>query len=562
MIARPSAALSIALVGSLASASGLGADGPEKAVHKHYEASPQADKPGPGGELAPRLQNLGKHTFPVSCKSAKAQAFINQGLNLAYGFNHAEAGRAFREAARLEPGCAMAYWGQALVLGPNINAPMTPEDEPKAYEIAQQALKTKGSATARERGYIEAVAKRYSGKAEDRAARDKEYAAAMRDLAKRYPDDLDAATLYAEAIMDLSPWNYWTPDGQPYPATKDAEAALKRVIAKNPNHPGALHYWIHLMEAHHPERAEAEADRLLPLVPGAGHMVHMPSHIYQRVGRFADARASNEKAVLADEDYITQCHAQGLYPMAYYPHNVHFLWFAATMEGRSRTAIESARKVAAKVDDQALKNLPLLAGFRVVPFYALARFGKWDEILAEPAPPDNLFLTGVWHYARGLAYTGKGALTDAEVELATVKKIAADPALKFRLFSLNTGDGIMALAPEMLGAELALKRKDFERAISHAERAVRLEEGLSYTEPAEYHYPPRHLLGAALLEAGRPNEAETVYWEDLRRNPDNGWALFGLGQALRAQGKDTADVDARFKKAWSNADVTLTSSRF
>src|SRR5262249_29255198 len=325
--------------------------------------------------------------FPVTCKAAKVQSFINQGVNLAYGFNHAEAARAFREAARLDPNCAMAYWGEALVLGPNINAAMTPEDEPKAYEAAKKALSLKGKASARERAYIEAVATRYSGKAEDRAARDKSYADAMRDLAQRYPDDLDAATFGAEGLMDLSPWNYWTPDGQPYPATKEAETLLQRVLAKNPNHPGALHYWIHLMEAHHPDRAVAEADRLLTLVPGAGHMAHMPSHIYERVGRFADARASNEKAVLADEDYIVQCRAQGLYPMAYYPHNVHFLWFAATMEGRSRTAIESARKLASKVSDDSLKQLPLLAGFRVVPLYALARFGRWDEILAEPAPP-------------------------------------------------------------------------------------------------------------------------------------------------------------------------------
>jgi tetratricopeptide (TPR) repeat protein len=562
MIVRRKAALGMALFGSLGYTAGVTPEETEKATHKHYERSPAAENPGPSGELAPRLQSLGKHVFPVTCRSAKVQAFVNQGMNLAYGFNHAEAGRAFRESARLDPNCAMAYWGQALVLGPNINAAMTPEDEPKAYEAAQKALSLKGRASARERAYIEAVATRYSGKAEDRGARDKAYAEAMRDLTKRYPDDLDAATLFAEALMDLSPWSYWMPDGQPYPATKEAEAALQRALAKNPNHPGALHYWIHLMEAHHPDRAVAEADRLLTLVPGAGHMVHMPSHIYQRVGRFADARVSNEKAVLADEDYIVQCRAQGLYPMAYYPHNVHFLWFAATMEGRSRTAIESARKVASKVSDDALKELPLLAGFRVVPFYALARFGKWDEMLAEAAPPDNLFLNGVWHYARGLAFAGKGQLSDAEVELATLRKIAGDPALKFRLFSLNTGDAITALAPEMLAAELAAKRKDFERAISHAERALRLEGGLSYTEPSEYHYPPRHLLGAVLLEAGRPGEAETVYWDDLRSNPENGWALFGLGQALRAQGKDPSGVEARFKKAWANADVTLTGSRF
>ncbi len=533
------------------------------ATHKHYESSPEADQPGPAGELAPRLQNLGKHVFPVSTKSAKAQAFVNQGLNLSYGFNHAEAGRAFREAARLDPNCAMAFWGQALALGPNINAAMAPEDEPKAYEAAQKALALKSKASARERAYIEAVAKRYSGKAEDRAALDKAYADAMRDVVKRFPNDLDAAALLAEALMDLRPWNYWTGDGRPYPETTEASAQIQRVLAANRDHPGALHYWIHLMEAYYPERAVEAADRLLPLVPGAGHLVHMPSHIYQRVGRYTDARTANEKAAQADEEYIAQCRAQGLYPMAYYPHNVHFIWFAATMEGRSRDAIAAAEKVAQGVSDGALKELPLLAGFRVVPYYALARFGKWDEVLALPAPPaDNLFLKGSWHYARGLAFTAKGQLADADIELATLKKVAEDPALKFNLFSINTGDAILALAPEMLAAELAAKRKDFDAAISHASRAVRLGDGLSYTEPTEYHYPPRQLLGAVLLEAGQAREAETVYWEELRRNPDNGWSLFGLAQALRAQGKDAAPVEARFQKAWANADVTLTASRF
>jgi hypothetical protein len=534
-----------------------------QAIHKHYEPSPEADKPGPGGKLAPRLQNLGRHVFPVTTKSAKAQAFFNQGVNLAYGFNHAEAGRAFREAARLDPSCAMAYWGQALVLGPNINAAMPPEDEPKAHEAAQKALALKGKAAARERAYIEALAKRYSGKAGERAALDKAYAEAMRDVVKRFPNDLDAAALFAEALMDLRPWNYWTGDGKPYPETTEANDQIQRVLKANPDHPGALHYWIHLMEAYYPERAVQAADRLLPLVPGAGHLVHMPSHIYQRVGRYSDARTANQKAAQADEQYIAQCRAQGLYPMAYYPHNVHFLWFAATMEGRSKDAIDAAHKVASGVSDEALKELPLLAGFRVVPYYALARFGRWDEVLALPAPPaDNLFLNGSWHYARGLAFAAKGQLADADIELATLKKVAADPALKFNLFSINTGDAILALAPEMLGAELAVRREDFDAAISHAARAVRLEDGLSYTEPTEYHYPPRQLLAAILLEAGQAREAETVYWEDLRRNPDNGWSLFGLAQALRAQGKDAAPIEARFQKAWANADVTLTGSRF
>ena len=535
-------------------------------VHKHYEESKEAAKPGPTGELAPRLQNLGAHTFPVTTKSKQAQLFVNQGMNLAYGFNHAEAGRAFREAARLDPNCAMCYWGQAVVLGPNINVPMSPDDEPKAYELAQKAVAMKSKATPRERAYIDAVARRYTGKKEDRAAGNQAFADAMRDLARKYPADLDAQTMSAEARMDLRPWNYWTGDGRPYPGTDEIVATLEKVMARDKNHPGANHLYIHAVEAtKSPERAEAAADRLGALMPGAGHMVHMPSHIYQRVGRYADAAAANVAAAKADESYISQCHAQGIYPMAYYPHNIHFLWYAATAEGRSQEAIEAARKTAAQVKDEQLDALPLLAAFRVVPFYALARFGRWDEVLAEPMPADRyLYLNGAAHYARGLAFLGKGSLDDAEKELDEVRRIAADKALEYSLFSPNTAAAIFAPAPEVLAGELAARRKQYDIAIAHLARAVRLEDSLFYTEPEEWHYPTRQALGAVLLEAGRAREAETVYWDDLRRHADNGWSLFGLAQALRAQDKKVeADaVQARFDKAWSRADVKLTASRF
>jgi hypothetical protein len=543
----------------------LATPSPAQTNHKHYEQSEQAGKPAPTGELAPRLQNLGSHRFPVTTRSPKAQRFIDQGVNLAYGFNHAEAGRAFAEAARLDPTCAMAYWGQALVLGPNINAPMTPEDEPKAYELARKAVAMKAKASVREQAYIDAVAQRYSGSKDDRAARDHAYADAMRKLSARYPTDLDAATLFAEALMDLRPWNYWMPDGRPYPETPDMVKTLEKVLARAPGHPGANHYYIHVMEATAPERAEAAADRLQKLMPGAGHMVHMPSHIFARVGRYAEASSANDQAIVADEDYITQCRAQGLYPMAYYPHNIHFLWWASTSEGRSKVAIDAARKVASKVTDEMMEGLPILAGFRVVPYYALTRFGRWDEMLKEPPPPEKqLYLVGTWHYARGLALAGKGQLEDADKELAEVRRIAADPALNFTLFSPNTAAAILAIAPEALAGELAARRKDYDAAVAHLDRAVRLEDGLVYTEPAEWHYPARQLLGAVLLDAGRAKEAETVYWEELRRHPDNGWSLFGLSRAVKAQGRDgeAAAIDERFKKAWSKADVQLSASRF
>jgi tetratricopeptide (TPR) repeat protein len=535
--------------------------------HQHYTHAEEAERPSPGGELAPRLQNLGDHRFPVTTRSPEAARFMSQGLNLAYGFNHAEAARSFREAARLDPACAMAYWGQALVLGPNINAPMDPAEEPRALSLIKEALARKPGASDREQAYIDALAERYSGRPEDRKARDQAYAVAMKRMAARFPDDLDAAVLYAEAVMDLRPWGYWMRDGRPYEATTEIVQLLESVMRRNGRHPGALHFYIHLMEpTAEVGKAEAAADTLLTLAPGAGHLVHMPSHIYQRIGRYADAVRSNELAVLADEDYITQCRAQGLYPMGYYPHNIHFMWFAATMDGRSALAIESARKVASKIDDKALAEMPMLAGFRIVPYYALTRFHRWDEMLREPEPPAGQpFMRGIWHYARGLAWLGKGQVADAERELDAVRRAlnSGDEVLDEPLFSPNTARSILAIAPEVLAGEIAAARKESDLAVAHLDRAVRLEDGLVYTEPAEWHYPPRHSLGAVLLAAGRAAEAETVYWEDLRRNPGNGYALQGLLHALRAQKKaeDAGLIEQRLAAAWGRSDAQLGSSR-
>jgi len=530
--------------------------------HVHYVKPP--DQTAPTGAVAPRLQNLGSHTFPVSTKNRQAQLFINQGVNLAYAFNHAESHRAFREAARLAPDLAIAYWGQALVLGPNINALMEPNEEPNAFELARKAASLKAKASRRERALIDALLERYSGKPEDRRARDAAYAAAMRKVQLQFPDDPDITMFYVESVMDLRPWGYWMGDGRPHEGIAEIVALTERMIAKHPRHPGALHMYIHLMEAYSPHRAEKAADTLLTLMPAAGHVVHMPAHIYQRVGRYADAARSNELAIAADEDYISQCRAQGLYPMAYYPHNIHFLWFAATFEGRSAVAIENASKLAAKVDDETLKQVPLLAAFRIVPYYALTRFARWDEMLKEPEPPNHPFLRGGWHYARGLAFVAKGQIADAERELARVHEILKDKALEQPLFSPNTALAVLSIAPEVLAGEIAAAKKDYDKALAHLSRAVRLEDGLVYTEPSEWHYPPRHALGAVLLEAGRAAEAETVYWEDLRKNPDNGWALIGLVQALRAQNKkeDAALAEARLQKAWARADVKPPASRF
>lgn len=537
------------------------------ASHKHYEAPPVATTPtGPDGEVAPRLQKLGTHTFPVSTRRAGAQRFVDQGLNLAYAFNHAEARRAFREAARLDPSLAMAYWGQALVLGPNINALMEPNDEPQALELVKRAQALEGRATPRERALIDALAARYTGTPDARTTNDRAYASAMRQVHRRFPADPDIAMLYVESMMDLRPWGYWMPDGRPHEGTAEIVALTERVMRAHPKHPGALHMYVHLIEpTATPERAEQAADALLTLMPAAGHMVHMPSHIYQRVGRYADAIESNRLAIAADEDYIAQCRAQGLYPMGYYPHNVHFLWFAATADGQSRVAIDAALKVASRVEDAQLAAMPMLAGFRVVPYWAHLRFGRWQEMLAEPMPAaSSAFLRGAWHYGRGQALVATGNLEAAERELQQLEAVLPDKGLDQPLFSPNTGRAILSIGPAVLRGELAAARGDFPAAIARLEEAVRLEDALVYTEPSEWHSPPRLALAAVLLEAGHAAQAETVYWEDLRRNRDNGWALFGLQQALQAQGKDDQAkvVAARFAKAWARADVTLASSRF
>jgi tetratricopeptide (TPR) repeat protein len=535
--------------------------------HKHYDKPAGYDKPpAPGMPIAPRLQNLGVHTFPVSTKNTRAQQFINQGINLTYGFNHAEAARAFAEAARLDPSLAMAYWGHALVLGPNINAPMAPEEEPKALELVQKAIALKGKATARERAYIDALALRYTGKAEDRKGADRAFSDAMRKVVEAYPDDTDARTIYAESLMDLRPWNYWTRDGIPYEETTQIQASLERVFARNKNHPGALHLWIHLWEATDtPERAEAEADRLLPLMPGAGHIVHMPAHIYQRVGRHADVIAANLKAAEADEDYITQCKAQGLYPLGYYPHNLHFIWMGATAAGQGKLALDSAHRVASAIPHDALGSIPILQGFIVVPYWAMVRFGKWDDILADKGPiHDTPFTRAVWRFARAMALTAKNRLDDAEAELGQLKVMVADPGMKGQVtFSSNSGYAIMRIAPDVVAGEIAARRKDWDKALLHLERAVRFEDALIYQEPPDWPAPARQNLAAVLLEAGRPDEAESVLWEDLKKNPENGWALTGLVQALKAQGKtdDAALAEARLRKVWKDADVTLPSAR-
>lgn len=522
--------------------------------------------PGPADKpLAPRISGLGSLHFEITADAEGAQDFFDQGLKLLYAFNHAEALRAFDEAARQSPACAMAYWGRALALGPNLNQPMSPENAQRAHEAITRALAARDHASEREQALIEALAHRFSAEPDDRQPqRDLDYAAAMKRVADRFPDDDDVLTLYAAALMETRPWNYWGKRGEPLEGVPEALATLETVLKRSPRHAGAIHYYIHLVEASDaPERAEAHADRLGPLMPAAGHMVHMPSHIYVRVGRYADASDVNELAIKADEGYLAQCHAQGLYPREYYPHNVHFLWCAATMEGRSQVALEAARKVTGK--SCCTGSMLALEDIAATTYYALVRFGRWDEIARLPRPEESApYRTAMWHYARGVAFAAQGRTGEAQSELEAIRAAAADPELAEMKINFSTARETLAIAAGIVEAEIHARSRRYPEAIRALRQAVAIQDGLTYTEPPTWHYPVRQSLGAILIEAGQPADAEAVYREDLARWPENGWSLFGLLQALRAQGRDEAArrIEERFQKAWSRADVVLTQSVF
>jgi len=518
------------------------------------------------GALAPLLEGVGTWSHPVATRSARAQRFFDQGLRLTYAFNHAEAIRAFDEAARLDPTCAMAFWGKALALGPNINDAMPAEREERALAAIRRAqgLAAAGASES-ERAYVDALARRYGEPAgEQRAERDAAYADAMADLARTHPEDADALTLSAAALMERTPWDYWEDPATPRPVTEQARAALEAAIALAPDHAGAHHYYIHLLEASAaPERAEASADRLATLTTSAGHLVHMPAHIYARVGRYGDAIDANVRAVAADEDYLTQCRAQGLYPVGYYPHNLHFLWYAATEAGASAVALDAARTTGTKAPPQELCHYPMLRDFLVTPMLASARFGRWDDVLALPAP-DDAFARGIWHHVRSLALAAAGRVAEAEREVARMRALVGAPgaAETMVVWGAVPSSTLLRLAAHVSAGRIAARRGDHARAIRELEAAVRIEDALPYNEPPAWHQPPRHVLGALQLGAGRAADAERTYRQDLERHRENGWALFGLLQSLRAQGKDASDVEERFRRAWARADVTLSASHF
>jgi tetratricopeptide (TPR) repeat protein len=542
----------------------------------HDPRALEADPLTATAPIAPTLSGLGEHSLPVTTTSGSSQRFFDQGLRLAYAFNHSEALRSFKEAARLDPENAMAWWGQALVLGPNINLPMMPYVVEQAWSSIRRAVALKDKVTVKEAELIEALALRYAASPDDRQAeRNRAWADAMLLLADRYPDDPDVATLTASALMNLSPWNYWHNDGTPYARTTRVLDMLSRVTELHPTHTGALHYYIHITEAQRPELGEEAADRLNGIAPGAGHLLHMPSHIYMRVGRYADAFDVNRAASRADEAYVAACNAQGLYPVGYYPHNVHFLVWSAQSMGRYADAMAAARQVESKIPDfigeignesptgRHADAWQLFEVFLAQPMYTMVRFGDWQAVLNEPQPPEAArLLTGVWHYARGLARVNTGNAKKARHELNELRALLDNDAFAAYPASLNGAASLVTVASAVLEGEIQAASGDYDAAIASLATAARLQDSLMYMEPPDWFMPSRHYLGAVLLEAGRASEAETVYWDDLKKNPDNGYSLFGVVQAQAAQGKDNSAVLERFRAAWAHADHELTSSRY
>jgi tetratricopeptide (TPR) repeat protein len=522
----------------------------------------------PSEPIAPLFDNLGDHHFQVSTKHPQAQQYFDQGVKLLYAFNHAESHRSFREAARLDPDCAMAYWGQAIALGPNINDQFPDQERTiKAFEAAEKADRLASRTSKKEKALIEALQSRQQQDPQtDRQQLNLAYQTAMRPVAKKYAEDADVQTLYAAAIMNTMPWNYWTNQGEPNPGTLDAKAALEKAMAINPDHAGAHHYYIHMVELPNPDLAEVSADRLGGLMPGAGHLVHMPAHIYIRIGRYKDARVTNVKAIEADEDYISQCLAQGLYPLSYYPHNIHFLWSAASMEGNSRMALEAANKTASRVPWDQVEELSFMEDFLSTPLLAQVRFGKWNEILSTPSPGENLkHVNLIWHYARGLAFVAKGDIDQAQEELEALQELAKDPALEGLLANYNNPSvNIIPVAIHVLSGEMAAAQGQTAKAIGLLEKGVEYEEQLVYSEPPSWHVPVRHNLGAVLIQSGQATRAQQVYEADLKVNRENGWALFGLYQSHLMQGNSEMAVEYqnRFNQAWAEADVAITASRF
>ncbi len=521
---------------------------------------------------APLYDNLGNLQHEITTSSPEAQQYFNQGLRLSYAFNHAEAIRAFRQAAAIDPPCTMCYWGIAFALGPNINAPISPEAAKEAFAAIGEATTRAARASAREQAYVAALAKRYTADpAAERAPLDAAYAEAMRALVKAYPDDLDAATLFAQSLMDTSPWNYWNADGTPRPNTTEVLSSLESVLARKPDHLGAIHLYIHAVEASpDPGRAAAYADRLPALAPGAGHIVHMPAHIQLRTGRYNDASVANENAIKADEAYLAGDRAPGnmMYEVGYYPHNMHFFVLTASMEGRRADALRAADQVRGKMHADMARD-PAMGGMvqhmQLTPLFTKLRFAMWDDVLAEPAPAEDLRYTrAVWHAARAIAHAALGRFAEAEKDRAAVAALKDDESLKTMwVSSVNPASTIAAIAYEVASGELRARQKRAGEAVKHFAAAVTLEDGLTYMEPPDWPIPVRQLQGAALLALGRATAAEAAFRADLKRFPNNGWSLSGLHASLDQQKRpaEAAEVARQLDQTWTRADVPLAAAR-
>ena len=523
-------------------------------------------------ESHPQLfAGMGSHHRKVTTTSREAQKYFDQGLTFAFSFNHDEAIRSFTEAARLDPQLAAAWWGVALCNGPHINNPAMDEEHSKAaWEALQKAQGLASTATPEERALIEALGARYADPSKgkvpmeppERAPLDKTYADAMAKVHAQFPRDNDIATLYAESLMDLRPWDLWDIDGSPRPETPAIVSTLEGVLAADRNHPGANHLYIHAVEASpHPERGVPAAQRLKTLVPSAGHMVHMPAHIWARVGKWDEAGAANRQAIAADAAYRKLSPNQGFYHI-YMAHNHQFLAFGCMMQGRSDEAIASARAMRERIPDAFIEHAaPLIDGVLIIGLEVKMRFGKWEEILKEPMPGDNLPISlAMWHGARAIALANMGRMSGAMAErdafAAAAKAVPED-----RMVLNNSAPKVLTVASHVIDGELAFKQGSVDEAVTHLKEAVKVEDTLKYDEPPDWMIPARHTLGAVLLKAGRTREAEEVYRQDLKRWPENGWSLFGLAQALRKQGSSEAPgVEGRFKRAWADTDISIGSS--
>ena len=519
---------------------------------------------------APLFEGMGDYHMPITTADPDAQRYFDQGMVLAFGFNHAESIRSFRAAQTLDPQCAMCFWGEALATGPNINvtnngkAVMAPAERVSARAAIDAALALIDGITPKEQDWIRALDARYDGQSDtSRDPLDRAWADALAVMAERYPDDTTVASVYAEALMNTMPWDYWGPNGEAKPDTQAVIASLEAVMAADPDHPLALHLYIHALEASsNAAKAEAAADRLADLVPGSGHLVHMPSHIYFRVGRYQDSAMANIRAAEVDEAYIAQCNAQGFYPALYYPHNIHFLWASATMQGQSALSLDSARRVVANVRVEQVEQFPTIQFFRTVPMLSLVRFARWEEILAEPEPYEPFaFARAIWHYGRGVAHAALGDAEAALTELAAIEALEPEVDEIF-MGNVYPARDLLGIAKSLLIGEVAYRSGDAAAAVLAFEEAVSLQDALPYTEPPFWYYPTRQSLGAALLASDRVAEAQAVFEADLEQYPMNGWSMFGLAEALRRQGDNTAaaEVTARFETVWQFADVSLKTS--